>query len=281
MPSGSTTADPPHFKDHVEVLINDLADLSPFQRRTIIERYRHLMADYRFRCRFYAILYNLLRIIITIGSLAVPALLSTETFRSENTSATQVIWFTWSLSLAVTTSNAILTLFKLDKRFSMIHSTAERLRSETWQYLQLAGRYSGGHGSHAAQFVNYCSEFEKINMKCVEDEFIKGGDDKHPSPQLSITDLPLKAAHVEDISVGIGVGAIPVSVASPVSPVPTTPSTAAAAAPPPKDSRKRYSLPSSYLTNHITPAAHYKDSLTQIEEELPENVKAPSEATSL
>jgi hypothetical protein len=187
MPGESTM----RYPDHIEQLFDELTDLTAFQRTTLKERFRHLMAEYRYRCRLYSGLFYILRLTMTVGSLAVPALLSTTTF--SGAAATELFWVTWCLSLAVTTANAILTLFKLDKRFFMIHSTAERLRSETWQFLQLAGRYSGhfgtNHGSspvtHASQFVYYCSQFEKINMKRVEDEFIKGGDDKHPPPSAA------------------------------------------------------------------------------------------------
>ena len=88
-------------------------------------------------------------------------------------------WFTWSISLAVTTSNGILTLFKIDKRFFSLHATMERLRSETWQYLQLSGRYSGILGTshhkptHRNQYVYFCTQIERIRMKHIDDEFVK------------------------------------------------------------------------------------------------------------
>ena len=113
---------------------------------------------------------------ITVGSLAVPALLSinmkpeTEPF---------LYWLTWSISLAVTTSNGIVTLFKIDKRFFSLHATMERLRSEIWQYLELSGRYSGILGtsnhkpSHSNQYVYFCSQIERIRMKHIDDEYVK------------------------------------------------------------------------------------------------------------
>jgi hypothetical protein len=95
-------------------------------------------------------------------------------------------WITWGISLSVTAAHGITTLFKLDKRFYSLHATAERLRSETWQYIQLSGRYSGHHGhhnrkpTHTNQFVYYCTQLEKINMKRIDDEYIKAGEDPHP-----------------------------------------------------------------------------------------------------
>jgi hypothetical protein len=83
----------------------------------------------------------------------------------------------------------MMTLFKMDKRFFMLHAIAERLRTETWQYLALSGRYSGHYGNvrptHRNQYVFYCSHLEKIRMKHIEEEYIRAAgdaDDKKPMP---------------------------------------------------------------------------------------------------
>lgn len=189
------------YQDDMDEMFDELVSLTLFQRNAIKERYRFMMAEYRQRCRFYTVMFYLLRMTMTVGSLAVPALLSIQTTK---TSESAMYWFTWGLSLAVTTANGVTTLFKLDKRFFMLHATAERLRTETWQYVQLSGRYSGHHGNvkptHANQFVYYCSQLEKIHMKRVDEEFIKNADmdsAHHPSagpqsqnPQKSTTLVP-------------------------------------------------------------------------------------------
>lgn len=171
------------FADQMDNIFDELSDLSLLQRHTLKERYRFLMEEYRRRCLIYASLFYIFRITVTVGSLAVPALLSIQ---NGNTTLPFIYWLTWGVSLAVTTSNGIMTLFKVDKRFFMLHATAERLRSETWQFIQLSGRYSGHHGTlpnqkatHANQYVYYCSQLEKINMKRVDDEYIKTTDEAH------------------------------------------------------------------------------------------------------
>ena len=173
------------FPDHMDDIFDELTDLTLLQRHTLKERYRFMMDEYRTRCMLYSILFYTFRITVTVGSLAVPALLSIENATGASSVA---YWFTWGLSLAVTTANGIMTLFKLDKRFFMLHATAERLRSETWQFVQLSGRYSGHHGhhhkkpTHDNQFVYYCTQLEKINMKRIDDEYVKAGDEGHPQP---------------------------------------------------------------------------------------------------
>jgi hypothetical protein len=163
-------------------MFDRLPGLSDQQRGTIKERYRFLMSEYRRRLWMYAILFYCLRITMTVGSLTVPALLSLSVSPSQ---ADMLKWLTWSISLAVTTANGLITLFKVDKRFFMLHSVAERLRTETWQYLSLAGRYSGHYGSykptHANQYVYYTSQMEKVRMKHIEEEFIRQADISDPN----------------------------------------------------------------------------------------------------
>lgn len=176
-------------QDDMAPMFDALADLTPQQRMTLRERYRFMMRDYRRRCIIYAWLFYVLRITMTVGSLTVPALISIKTYTSSTADIDSALyWFTWALSLAVTTANGLITLFKLDKRYFAIHATAERLRSETWQYLSLSGRYSGILGglrpTHKNQYVYYFSKIEKIRMKHVSDEFVRspsGGVDENKS----------------------------------------------------------------------------------------------------
>jgi hypothetical protein len=134
------------------------------------------------------------RVLVTIGSLIVPALLSiqyTDTTTAASTAhsedfAYQIYWATWVVSLLVTTSNGIFTLFKVDKKYYLLHSTREQLRSEGWQYLELSGRFSGFYtpkdvASHANQFLFFCHRVEKIKMHQVQEEYWKLEESNHQS----------------------------------------------------------------------------------------------------
>ena len=179
-------------QDDMGELFDGLEDLTPIQRRAIKERYSFLMSDYRRRCRTYTALFYAFKLTMTVGSLAVPALLTIQ----NNTNGSAMYWVTWGISLAVTTANGITTLFKLDKRFFVLHATMERLRTETWQFIELSGRYSGHHGhtskpTHKNQYVYYCSQIEKIHMKQIDEEFIKNADmDQAHPPAASASGTP-------------------------------------------------------------------------------------------
>lgn len=175
----------------IEQLFDTLTDLTNQQRLLIKNRYRFLMTQYHYRSCMYSLMFYVFRLTVTLGSLSVPALLTIQ----NTPGASQVMyWFTWALSLAVTMANGLMLLFKLDKRFFMMHTFIERLRSETWQYIELSGRYSGHHTpnkdkpTHANQFVYYCTHLERINMKWVDEEYIKTGEDKVTTPPQQTTD---------------------------------------------------------------------------------------------
>lgn len=187
-------------------------------------RFIYVLKTFESRCVRLDWFFHILRIFITVGSLIVPALLSIQysdtsastSIKDPDSFAYEIYWATWVISLLVTTSNGIVSVFKIDKKYYFIHTTMEQLRSEGWQYLELSGRYSGFHTpgvipTHDNQFVYFCHAVEKIKMHQVEEEYFKltdshnhsgaGGtkpDGKtevkentliHPTPQASLEEI--------------------------------------------------------------------------------------------
>lgn len=184
--------------DRFIIGLQELSDLSPLQMVILKERYIKLLKSYEARCIRLAFLFYIARVIVTIGSLIVPALLSIQYTGSsadptnpESTSY-RIYWTTWTLSLLVTTSNGLVSIFKLDKRYYFVHTTYEQLRSEGWQFLELSGRYSGlinpgQTPTHQNQFVYFCSIVEKIKMKQVEEEYYKVNENQSQTSHAKIT----------------------------------------------------------------------------------------------
>jgi hypothetical protein len=197
--------------------------LDELQKIIFQQRFLSVLKNFEMRCYQLSILFHILRILVSIGSLIVPALLSIQ-YSDTSTSATikdpdsfayEIYWATWVISLLVTTSNGILTVFKIDKKYYFLHTTKEQLRSEGWQYLELSGRYSGfhtpgTHPTHINQFIYFCHAIEKIKMHQVEEEYFKlteptshvqttqssdSNTDKkenpliHPTPQASLDEV--------------------------------------------------------------------------------------------
>ena len=156
------------------------------------ERFLQVLTTFESRCFRLDWFFHTLRILVTVGSLIVPALLSIQysdtsastSIKDPDSFAYEIYWATWVISLLVTTSNGIVSVFKIDKKYYFVHTTMEQLRSEGWQYLELSGRYSGFHTpgtkpTHENQFVYFCHAVEKIKMHQIEEEYFKLTDSHH------------------------------------------------------------------------------------------------------
>lgn len=171
-----------HKPSHIKQLVSAFEDvqLEPFQKKAITVRLQTLLEEYSDRTGRYSCSFHSLRIIITVGSLIVPALLSVQ--YNVNASATQideaVYWIVWMLSLFVTISNGIVTLFKVDKKYYVLNTTFQHILSEGWQFIELSGKYSGHKTpslipTHQNQYIVFATTLEKIRMRNIEDEYYK------------------------------------------------------------------------------------------------------------
>jgi hypothetical protein len=172
--------------------IVEILSLSNSKKILFRQRYLRVLADYKARSTRYTISFYTLRIIVGIGSLLVPALLSIQQIGVGNSDQSDakkqldiaLFWSTWVLSLLVTMSNGLFTLMKVDKKYYFMHTLLEQLRSEGWQFLTLTGRYAiyrrpdiSGGLSHDLAFGLFCHMVEKIKMHQVEEEYYKLTDD--------------------------------------------------------------------------------------------------------
>ena len=155
-------------------LIRSLPGLTSVQIRIIELRYCALLATYSRRLVYIDAFYHASRAFISLGGVAVPAMLSIQSPTSANPSI-GLYWTTWTISLVVTVLHNFTTIFRFDKKFFGIHSVYERLVSEGWQYMELSGRYAGHFGkcipTHANQFLYFMNSIERIKLKQVQDEF--------------------------------------------------------------------------------------------------------------
>ena len=192
----------PVVLNYVELtrLIRALPGLTPVQIRILEMRYISLIHEYEIRAKYIDILFHFSRGFISLGSVAVPALLSIQSPTSANSIG--LYWMTWTISLLVTIFHNFSTLFRFDKKFFGIHNTLERLKSEGWQYLELSGRYSGHYGNksptHENQFTYFVHIIEKIRLRQIEDEYnaIREAD-KHANPAQT-QNQPIKPQGISD-----------------------------------------------------------------------------------
>jgi uncharacterized membrane protein len=170
--------------------------LSDAQKRMIETRYLAILQSLQKRTRNHAIVFYIGHFVITLGSLLVPALLSIQNSDPAYALTTgafhvHMYWATFTLSLLVTMGNAILTLFRIDKKYYFLNTVLERLRSEGWQYMSLTGRYSGHltpgkTPTHDNQFIHFMHYVEKLKMKQIEEEYYRT-DEKSQAPNAAPT----------------------------------------------------------------------------------------------
>lgn len=180
--------------------------IEPYKKIVLQQRYLEVLRNFHVRASRLEIMFYATRLIVTIGSILVPAFLSIQ----GSTEQTQIYWATWIISLSVTISNGFMSLFKLDKKYFFINTTLEMLHSEGWQYIALSGRYAGKDAivpaTHENQFLIFSHMAEKIKMRQVEEEYWKFTDTSgvgnatsqkapliSPTPQVqqgAITSLP-------------------------------------------------------------------------------------------
>lgn len=184
----------------------EMTELTRVQKLLIEHRYTHILNEYERRTLTYAWLYNIMRIILVVGGVLVPALLSIQYMQTGaqqsqeiyNGSMTKfeftVFWSTWTLSVLIGVCTSLVAAFKIDKRYYILHTTLEVMDSEIHQFLGLTGKYAriGRNkkpATHQAQVPYLFYSLEKLRLSQVQQEYVQfmepaknnspGGQTKH------------------------------------------------------------------------------------------------------
>jgi len=168
-------------------LFRALPGLTPVQIRSLELRYLRLLTSYARRLYYIDFFHHFTRLFISLGSVAVPALLSIQSPTS--LPSVGLFWATWALSLCVTCLHNFVTIFRFEKKYFGLHATYEKLQSEGWYYIELSGRYSGANGfpsnpvhrikpTHQNQFSLFVHTIEKIQHRQITDEYNAKQDEK-------------------------------------------------------------------------------------------------------
>jgi hypothetical protein len=136
-------------------------------------------------------MFNFLSILITIGSIMVPALLSIENkafFLTYNVNATDInnmndnnqakmdlqthyiFWLTFSISVVVTISNGIIKLFSIDKTYIIRHLRYNDLNRQGWMFFSLSGPYIK-YNTHNEAIRTFLFNVEKLRTTQILEEF--------------------------------------------------------------------------------------------------------------
>ena len=176
----------------------EMLEIQPYRKHILQQRYLSVVSNFQTRANRLSVMFYTSRVIVTVGSILVPAFLSIQ----GSSYQAQLYWTTWFISILITIFNGLITLFKLDKKYYFIHTSLELLKSEGWQYIGLSGRYAPKDApvppTHENQFLIFFHMAEKIKMRQVEEEYWKFTDTSgvgNATNQAHMSSLQTPATH--------------------------------------------------------------------------------------
>lgn len=144
-----------------------VTEMSGRAKLFIRQRYLSLFSKYDKRYKKSRLTNNTARIIVTIGALLIPALLSIDDEIKERSQASQIIYYTtFSVSLIVSLVNALAELMQVSKRFYANATTHQILQQEGWSFLLLRGTYKH-YSNHRQCWQRFLYRVEKIHQSAV------------------------------------------------------------------------------------------------------------------
>ena len=149
----------------------ELVDLSPFRKIVIMNRFLHVVERLQRKSHNYNIYNSIGSVVVSLGSLLTPALLSIKSEENED----EIFYTTWSCALATALASSLMQLFQVTKKHVLFAKTLEKLQSEGFQYFQLCGMYrTDKPGGHSEMFTTFCSNVEAIHTAEVSSEYKNG-----------------------------------------------------------------------------------------------------------
>ena len=139
--------------------IVDELDLGDREKRYLRSRFLDQIVWLERKARQSQQRYYALRLVGIVGGLIVPALVSLNVRQGEVASG--IAWITFAVSLVVAIAVAVEGFFHYGERWRHYRRTVELLKSEGWQFYELAGAYAG-YRSHKAAFRPFTSAFEGL-----------------------------------------------------------------------------------------------------------------------
>jgi SLOG in TRPM, prokaryote/Protein of unknown function (DUF4231) len=159
----ASTGDQDRLKADFDQLITQLR-LSELRRQFLRSRWLDQLVWVEGRATHNRDRYFFWRLITIIGGVIVPALV---TLNLNGSAIAPVTWATFAVSLLVAISAAVEGFFRYGERWRHYRRTAELLKTEGWQFLQLTGHYRR-HIAHATAYPLFASRVEDILQQDVD-----------------------------------------------------------------------------------------------------------------
>jgi hypothetical protein len=145
-------------------LIDEL-DLGERQKRYLRSRWLDQIVWLEKKAGQSQRLHYMLRVVAIVGGVVVPALVSLNVREGDVASA--IAWTTFAVSLVVAIAVAVEGFFRYGERWRHYRRTVELLKSQGWQFYELAGGYAGFR-THASAFRSFANTVETLIAEDVD-----------------------------------------------------------------------------------------------------------------
>ena len=176
--------DPP-FDRKIRSVIDPLV-LSPDHeesermKRILKKRFVSQIVLYEFKATRVGRRYNLLRFMVTVGSMILPTLQTIQTDPKVASIDDYVFWAAIGTSLTVMIANGMIQMFSFDKKYTIYHLTVEKMKAVGWQWLERSGKYArnldGTPAKYADNWSAFWNDLERVKMLTVGSVY--GRDDQ-------------------------------------------------------------------------------------------------------
>jgi hypothetical protein len=153
-------------------------NLDSLKKNVLIRRYSDIIADYEKKRDCVRFAYRLFQMIVTIGSILTPSLLSIQmTEHVQNNYEVEINISVWVISVFVSISNGIVNLFKLDELYAQCALTCEKLKTLWYKYVTLTEPFE--NTTHNDSFNLFIKKMEEIIMEQKFAEFVDSKANKN------------------------------------------------------------------------------------------------------
>ena len=165
------------FEVDAQALIK-MMPVCDYRKQILLRRYANDIADYERKKDCIRFVFRLFQMIVTIGSILVPSLLSIQMTEHVKTNyEVEINLGVWVISIIVSICNGVINLFKMDELYYNLGITLEKLKTIWYQYVSLSGPFT--NTTHNESYHIFIDMMEEIIMTQKFQEYIDSKSDKN------------------------------------------------------------------------------------------------------
>ena len=166
------------------LILSDDPELNDRMKRILRKRFVSQIVLYEFKSDRVGRRYNVLRFIVTVGSMILPTLQTIQSDPKVEPVDNEIFWAAIGTSLVVMIANGMIQMFGFDKKYVIYHLAVEKMKAIGWQWLERSGKYAtnpdGTVADYADNWAIFWNDLEKVKSLTVGSVY--GGDESSGPP---------------------------------------------------------------------------------------------------